>query len=207
VTGKPLPGLVDVLVNDTSASEQTATALVGALKAHGVGTQNVNVRGNDFDPGPITGVFTIMRVLSLIALLLTAFLIVNTVTTLVTEQMGIIGTMRAMGASRWAVMRGYLTTVLIYAGVGTTFGLALGVYLGDLLTQFFVSLVTLDLGPFSLDPGIVLVSLGSLGGGLAIPLLAALLPLRAGTGISVRDALATYGVSAAGATTTTHSMI
>jgi putative ABC transport system permease protein len=193
ISGRQEPNLIDVLLDDSGKSEQTATELVSVLRAHHVDVLNVGVRANDFDPGPINGVFTIMRVLSLIALLLTAFLIVNTATTLVAEQIGIVGTMRAIGATRGTVIRSYLFTVFIYAVLGTVLGLALGIYLGYLLTAFFVSIITLDLGPFALDPGVILVSILV---GLAIPLLAALLPLRTGTRISVRDALAAYGVSA-----------
>lgn len=193
VSGQTRPDLIDVLVDNPNVSTQTATALVQVLKAHSVSVQDANVRGNDFTAGPIDGLFTVMRVLSLTALLLTAFLIVNTVATLLAEQIGVVGAMRAIGATRWTVMRSYLLTVLVYAGIGTALGIALGIYAGYLLTSFFVTIITLDLGSFTLDPGIVVVS-GVLG--LAIPLLAALPPLLASTRISVRDALTAYGVNA-----------
>lgn len=174
LTGATRPNLIDVLEDDTNKGQQTSVALTQVLKAHGSQIQDVNIRGNDFSAGPIDGVFTIMRVLSLIALLLTLFLIINTVTTLVAEHTKIIGTMKAVGATRWTVMRGYLSTVLAYGVIGTALGIAAGIYAGYAFVSFLASIVILDLGPFSVDAGILTVSIAV---GLGIPLAAALLPL------------------------------
>ncbi|HEU5440078.1 MAG TPA: FtsX-like permease family protein [Ktedonobacterales bacterium] len=192
LTGAAQPNLIDVLEQDTHRGQQTVQALQAALVAHHVEITGTSIRGNDFTSPAINGVFTIMRVISLIALLLTSFLIINTVATLVAEQTKIIGTMKAIGALRGRVMRGYLQTVGIYGVAGTALGISLGVYLGDLFTSFLTTIVTVDLGPFSVDPGIILVSVAV---GLGIPLIAALAPLWNGTRITVREAIAAYGVT------------
>jgi putative ABC transport system permease protein len=192
LTSATQPNLIDVLERDTTQSQQTAKALQAILVAHHVQIDDIAIRGNDFASPAISGVFDIMRVVSLIALLLTSFLIINTVTTLVAEQTKIIGTMKAIGATRGRVMRSYLTSVGIYGVAGTALGIGLGVYVGYLFSLFLTTIVTIDLGPFHVDPGIILVSVAV---GLGIPLAAALLPLWNGTRITVREAMAAYGVS------------
>jgi putative ABC transport system permease protein len=115
------------------------------------------------------------------------------VTTLVAEQTKIIGTMKAAGATSSTVIRGYLTSVGIYGLLGTAPGLALGVYGGYQLALFLATIITLDLGPFTLATWIVGMALLV---GIGVPFAAALLPLWSGTRVTVREAMAAYGVSA-----------
>src|SRR5262249_61661943 len=96
----------------------------------------------------------IMRRLLAIALLLIGILIINTVTTLVAEQTKIIGTMKAVGGTRGAVLRGYLTSVGIYGAVGTALGVALGLFGGYQFTAFLASIIILALPPPSFSPGL-----------------------------------------------------
>jgi putative ABC transport system permease protein len=192
VTGATQPNLIDVLEKDTGKGQATAKALQSVLLAHHVEIDGIRIRGNDFQSGAIDGVLTIMRVLSIIALVLTSFLIINTVTTLVAEQTNIIGTLKAVGATRGKVMRSYLTSVAVYGIIGTALGIAAGIYAGYALTAYLATLVTLDLGPFGVSLGIVVLSVVV---GLGVPFAAALLPLWNGTRITVREALSAYGVN------------
>src|SRR5262249_19206774 len=91
-------GPTDVLVQvvDKSREKDTLKQLSALLKSHNIKVTGADTIDDYWDPGIIDGLFTIMRVLSAIALLLTGFLIINTVTTLVAEQTKIIGTMKAV---------------------------------------------------------------------------------------------------------------
>lgn len=193
LAGVAAPNFIDVRLDDPNSAKATAIALQSTLKAHGVRVDNVSLLSRSNDLGVLDGLFTVMRVLSLIALLLTSFLIINTVTTLVAEQTRVIGTMKAIGATRGRILRGYLGSVAIYAVIGSALGIGLGIYGGYLLASYLADLITLDLGQVSLDPGALALSLVV---GIAIPFLAALLPLWNGTRITVRAALSGYGVSA-----------
>lgn len=195
LTGLTQPNLIDVLERDTNLGQQTARSLQASLVTHSVTIDDIAIRGDDFTSPAISGVFAIMRVVSLVALLLTSFLIINTVSTLVAEQTKIIGTMKAIGATRGRVVRSYLTSVGIYGLAGTIAGIGLGIYIGYLFTSFLATIVTIDLGQFRVDMGIILVSVAV---GLGVPLVAAVLPLWNGTRITVREAMAAYGVSASG---------
>ncbi len=188
-----LPNLVEAQVNDTSHLDQTTGTLYNMLKADHVVLRGYSTDSNPYGPGPIDGLLTIMRVLAVVALLLTAFLIINTVTTLVAEQTKIIGTMKAVGGTRGKIVRSYLTSVVFYGIVGTALGFAVGIFGGYQLALFIAGVIILDLGPFSISPLALVVGAAI---GIGIPVLAALVPLWNGTRITVREAISAYGISA-----------
>ncbi len=183
-TGVDKPNTVSVKLRDPKQGRDTLAAIIQELRSHGVVVLGASIRGNDFDPTAANGLFTVMNALSLIALLLTAFLILNTITTLVGD-----------GASRGRVLSGYLTTVALFGVAGTVLGIAAGLVGGYLFMRFLADLITLDIGPFRIDPGVIAISIAV---GLGVPLAAAILPILAGTRISVREAISAYGVSGGG---------
>lgn len=139
----------------------------------------------------ITGPLTVIQFLALLSLVLVCSMIFNAVTTLLTEQIQIIGTMKALGGTRWRILGSYLLTVAIYSVVGTALGLELGLVGGYQLASLLSSTVqlnvgsaavALDAGPFQLSP---LVLITSILVGLLVPHLAALWPLWTGTRITV----------------------
>jgi putative ABC transport system permease protein len=141
----------------------------------------------------VDGLLGVIRALAGIALILSGLLIVNMITALLTEQVKIIGTMKALGGTRWRIIGSYLFSVSIYSIAGTLPGIVLGVVAGNLLSMLFAEATNTSLGPFVLSP---LVFLTSVFIGLLVPLLSALIPLWTGTGMTVREAISTYGVNA-----------
>ena len=190
-TGITKPNDVEIQVVDKGRAPETARAVTALLRQQGDVVLGSNLPGNQFDPGPVNGLYVIMDVLSVIALILAGFLIINTVTTLVGEQIAIIGTMKAIGGTRAAIMRGFLLTIAVYALVGTAVGIAVGLFGGYQFTLFMANLITLDIGPLQIDPSVILLSAVV---GLLIPFGAALVPLWSGTRITVREALTAYGI-------------
>jgi putative ABC transport system permease protein len=198
--GQQVPALrhaiqVTFAVAGGQAASSAATALQQELRAH-----NVTVLDSGYAPkvsastlDVIGGVFVLLRTLALLAVALSALLILNTITTLVTEQTAIIGAMKAIGATRGAVMRGYLLSVAIYSVLAALPAIALGLYAGNLLASTLAPQIPLELGPFAVAPWVVALSLAV---GLGVPALAALFPLWNGTRITVREALSAYGVDA-----------
>src|SRR5260370_41818959 len=78
-----------------------------------------------------------------------------------------------------------------YGVSDTVVGMVLCVVRGYLLFGLLASLFTLDSGPLSVGPSLVVESLLV---GIGIPLLAALLPICLGTCITVQQALSGYGL-------------
>jgi putative ABC transport system permease protein len=192
ITGLSSANHIDVQLQNTYQVNATARTLANVLRAHGVVILNAFTPGINTEQVASDAVFAIMRVLAIIALILTSFLIMNTVTTLIAEQIKIIGTMKAIGGTRQKVMRSYLLSVGIYGIAGTVLGIGLGIIAGYEFLSYLADLFTLDLGAFQVTPSILLISVAV---GIGVPLLAAILPLWLGTKITVREAMTSYGVS------------
>jgi putative ABC transport system permease protein len=129
-------------------------------------------------------------VITLLALLSALVLISNTMTTLVSEQTGEIGIMRAVGARRRQVAFVYLKTALLLGALGALVGIALGIFLAYLLASFFGSaFFAIEVG-FGVDVTVVVIAalVGVLG-----PALAALPAIRRGTRVDLREALESTG--------------
>ena len=192
ITGINSANHIDVQLRDTRQVNATARALASVLRAHRVVIFSAFTPGSNIVQTASNAVFAIMRVLAIIALILTSFLIINTVTTLIAEQIKIIGAMKALGGTRQKVMRSYLLSVGIYGVVGTALGIGLGIFAGYEFLLYLANLFTLDLGAFQVPLSALLISVAV---GISVPLLAALLPLWLGTKITVREAMTGYGVS------------
>ncbi len=194
LTGISSANNIEVQVQNASQVNATARALANILRNRHVTILSASTPGNNTvqEASDADAVFTITRVLAIIALILTSFLIINTVTTLIAEQTKIIGTMKAIGGTRQKVIRSYLLSVGVYGVVGTVLGLGLGIFVGYQFLSFLGSLFTLDLGSFHVALSALLISIAV---GIGVPLVAAIVPLWTGTKITVREAMTSYGVS------------
>jgi ABC-type antimicrobial peptide transport system permease subunit len=197
--GQRVPALqhhlqVTFLAAGGQAASTAATMIQDELRAHGVTILGIGYapKVSAAELEGINGVFALLRTLALLAVALSALLILNTITTLIAEQTAIIGAMKAIGATRGVVVRGYLLTVAIYSVLATLPAIALGLYAGNLLAATLAPQIPLELGPFAVAPWVVALSLAV---GLGVPALAALVPLWNGTRVTVREALSAYGVS------------
>jgi putative ABC transport system permease protein len=189
--------LVLVRLHDYGQRTTTARQLGQALQEQGVVVLQSFV-GRDVSGGSssvVAGIFTIMQGLSVLALLLSVFLLLSTVSTLIAEQVPVMGTMKAIGARSGQVLRSYLTGVALYGVVGTLVGLALGILLGDLLYRYFAVNLGMDPSALSIGPSLIIEAVVV---GVGIPVAAAALPVYLGTRITVKQALSGYGLSNGG---------
>ncbi len=188
-----LTSTLQVKVSQTNQEQQTAAALKTILQAHHVAVLNeLFPRVPTVPLSQINGIATVLRIIAYLIVVLGGCVILNSVSTLITEQTGIIGVMKAIGGTRGAIMSGYLISVGIYSILGTLSGLILGLIGGEFLASRIAPTVQLGLGPFTVTPTSIIPGLLV---GLGIPLLATFWPLWNGTRISVRDAFSAYGVS------------
>jgi putative ABC transport system permease protein len=111
-------------------------------------------------------------------------------TTLVAEQTGEIGVMRAIGARRRQIAAVYLRTAALLGALGAVLGVVLGVVLSSLLAGYFARLFWAVDVPFGVDWTVVLVSLVV---GLVAPPLAALPAIRRAVRTDLREALEATG--------------
>jgi putative ABC transport system permease protein len=135
----------------------------------------------------------LMTVFSLVGLVIASFLVANTLAAVISEQMGEIGAMKAIGATGGKVVSIYVVAGVLYGVVGTGLGLALGIFGGHALLLYLGGLFNLGIGGISVDAADVLQGIGV---GVGVTTLAAFLPAWRGTAITVRKALDNYGITA-----------
>jgi putative ABC transport system permease protein len=119
-----------------------------------------------------------LQALSLLALVVGVFLIYNTIAFSVVRRRGVLGILRALGATKAQLFRMIAGEALFLGAVGTLIGLGLGIIFGrasvGLIAQtisdlyFTVNVQGVSLDPFTLIKGITI--------GLAASLIAALIP-------------------------------
>jgi putative ABC transport system permease protein len=195
LTGRSAANEIEIKLYDKGKANETARAISTLLQRQHVTVFNTSLVQGIPAQSVSNSILSLMRMLAIIALLLTGLLIIVTMTTLVTEQTRVIGIMKAIGGTRLAVMRGYLFSISIYSLIGTLLGIGLGLLGGYELASFMLDVFTKNPGPFHIAPGIIMTSLVV---GFGVPLVAALLPLWRGTGITVREAMTGYGVNTRG---------
>jgi putative ABC transport system permease protein len=133
----------------------------------------------------------ILGVLGAMSLLLSGFLVVNTIGALLTQQVRQIGVMKTVGASTGQIVGIYLTLVLIYGLLALLIAVPLGGLGAYGFTQYLAQLINFDVLDYSTPRQVLALEIGA---GLIVPLLAALWPVLSGARVTVREAISSYGL-------------
>jgi putative ABC transport system permease protein len=139
------------------------------------------------------GIFFILGILAILALILGLFLVYNTITAIISRQINQVGILKAIGAGTGTVLTLYLINVFIYGFLALVIALPLGAIgaraLGTYLLNSFNANGTFT---FSLvSPSTVLAQVAI---ALLSPLLACIIPISTGARVTVREAISTYGL-------------
>jgi putative ABC transport system permease protein len=136
-------------------------------------------------------VVVVLLILGLLALGLSIFLIVNTTTSIVSQQVWQIGVMKAVGATWGRVMRVYLIAALFYGALALLLAVPAAAVGAHLLAAWVLELVNISLTRMTVNGPAVAVQIAV---ALAVPLIAALVPVLGGARISPHKAISTYGL-------------
>lgn len=134
----------------------------------------------------IEAILLLLAALGVLSLLLSALLVVNTMTALLAQQVPQIGVLKAIGAPRRDLLVIYLGMVLLIALLAIAVGIPSGAIAAVALTQQLATLINYDVTTLEVPPSILMIELVA---GLVMPLLASLYPILEGTRISVREAI------------------
>lgn len=173
--------------------EQVADTTTEFVQRQGFAVTNVDVRepfehwSGDFT----TTLTTLLAGIGSFALVLSGFLVINTITAILSQQQRQIGMMKSVGALRGQVVSIYLAMVLVFGllalfvavpvGTGLAYGLTtvIATFLGIQIQNFYMPLWVLGL--------MILAA-------LIVPVGAALFPIFRGTSVTVREAVSDYGI-------------
>lgn len=133
----------------------------------------------------------ILSVLGALSLFAGSFLVINTITDLLTQQTEHIGIMKAVGGQTRQIAQMYLITIATFSVLALIIAIPLAAVASYLVAGFIANLISFDLAGFRVVPQAVLIEVIL---GILVPVLAGLYPILSGTSVSVREALSEYGV-------------
>lgn len=133
----------------------------------------------------------LLGLLGVVSLVLGGFLVVNTVSALMLQQVRQIGVMKALGASRRQIIELYLSLVAVYGVLAMIIAIPLGIAGSHGVTLLIAWMVNIDVGNFSIPVQVYILQIAV---GLVTPLLAAAYPVYSSSKVTVREALNSYGV-------------
>ena len=138
-------------------------------------------------------VLFLLSTMGVLSLLLSAFLLINTVTSILAQQLRQIGVMKTIGGTTVQIFTVYIASVLCYSLLSLIVAIPLGAVGARLATFSQANLANIEVKGFQIVPEVVLLQVLV---AVIISLLAAAVPLWRGTRIPVRAALASYGTAA-----------
>jgi putative ABC transport system permease protein len=136
-------------------------------------------------------VLIVLAVMGGLSLGLSAFLIIHTVNAILAREIRQIGVMKAVGARLLGVMRVYLATVLIYGALALLLAVPLGVIGAHLVAVWLLDMFNVTLAAFQFEPLAVGIQIAI---ALAVPPVAALMPVLNASRVTVREAISDYGL-------------
>lgn len=139
----------------------------------------------------VDGMSLVNQVLAVVSSLLSVVLVLNTLTAIITQQTNQIGVMKALGGSSYVVARVYLAGVVFYGALALAVSLPLGMYASYSMTRWFLALYNIEYAKYiSSGQAITFQVIAS----LIVPMIAALWPVMQGAGMTVRQAISSYGL-------------
>ncbi|MCB0155713.1 MAG: ABC transporter permease [Anaerolineae bacterium] len=185
--------LVRVTPYSADYARQVASDLKDKLGKEGIGVSFTTYQDPNKHWGRIfvEGLTLVLQVLAIISLVMSVILVTNTMTALITQQIDQIGIIKAIGGSTRTILQLYLVTVLIYGLLAFMISLPLGAVVAYSLCRWFLNLFNIDYGLFQVSTRAVIYQ--ALAATL-IPALAALWPVLGGAAMTVREAIASYGL-------------
>lgn len=139
----------------------------------------------------VEGIMIVLRVMAVVSLILSVVLVVNTLTAVITQQTNQIGVIKAIGGVSGIIIKTYLAGVAVYGFLALVVALPLGALTAFYTSQWFLNLFNIDYNLFQLSTQALMWQVIA---ATAVPLLAALWPVLQGAALTVREAIASYGL-------------
>jgi putative ABC transport system permease protein len=134
----------------------------------------------------------LMSALGVLAVFLSGFLVTNTISALLAQQIKQIGIMKAVGARTGQIFLMYLVLVLAFGVLALLIGAPLAYIAAGYFTEFFARLFNFNAQTYGIIPSVLAIQMFV---SLIIPVMAAIFPVLAGTRVSIREAISSEGSS------------
>lgn len=163
-----------------------------ALVDFGVPIQSITVEEvvEHWAEDNMNGIVTILVLVGFLALLLSGFLVVNTISGLLAQQKRVIGVMKIIGASRGQIIQLYLVLAGVFGVLALLIALPASLGVAWVMSvQLGTGLTNFNIDTFGLPPAILATEIAV---AVLAPVLAALAPVLGGTSISAAAAVSDY---------------
>jgi len=137
----------------------------------------------------LQAVLLLMGTLGILALFLSTFLIINTVSALLAQQKRQIGVMKAIGARSGQIMGMYLGMVVFYGALALVIAVPLSIVGSRALSRFMAAQFNFDLAELHVPPQAIALQVVV---GLLVPVLASLYPFVASLRVTAAEAMRTH---------------
>ncbi|NDJ33669.1 MAG: ABC transporter permease, partial [Chloroflexi bacterium] len=184
---------VEPAINSGEALQDYADELTDELNRYGYPVAFTDVQESDehWASDLVQALVTVLGAIGFLALALSAFLVINTVTAILSQQKRQIGMMKAVGARAQDVLGIYLVMSVTFGILSLFVALPIGVGIAYGLTQAIGFLLNVNINSFSIPPYVLGLQLLT---AIVTPLIAAFIPVISGTRITVREAVSDYGI-------------
>ncbi len=139
----------------------------------------------------VEGINIILLIMAVVSLFMSVMLVLTTLTALITQQTDQIGVIKAIGGQRRVIITMYLAVALIYGLLALLIAVPLGALFAYGMSRRYLNLFNIDYTAFRVSTLAIGLQLGM---AFIAPMLAALWPVLKGANISVREAIASYGL-------------
>lgn len=185
---------VDNAQADRAAVEEVTSRIRRDFERNGHVVDRIEI--HEYGKLPLDYVFrairTILGSLGVLSLVLSTFLVINTVAALMGQQVRQIGMMKAIGARTVDLMGMYLVMVLLFGVAALVVAMPLAFQAAQMFSGFLSYFLNFRLSVFRVPPEALVFEVLV---GLAVPFMAAFFPILNGMRVTVLEALQSYGLS------------
>ena len=195
---RPYLDQLNILVAENRFDEQHIRSVAEDVKklveghGHKVGSVEIPRPGRHPHADLMGMLLLAMSSFGFFVLILSGILVVNLLMGMMASQVRQICVMKAIGGTRGQVARIYFGQALLLGIVALAIALPVGLFGSRVLCRPLSVLLNFDISSFAVPPWVYVAAIAV---GLLVPLLAAAWPVWKGSAISVREALADFGVS------------
>jgi putative ABC transport system permease protein len=174
--------------NDTATLRQMSADVRDKIEKNGVVVLRARSSKTDEHPmaSTVQAVLGILLALGVLILFLSSSLIANTLSALLNQHLRHIGVMKLIGARRNQIFGMYIVLILAFGAIALLIAVPLGGQGAYMLSDFIASKINFSLLGYRIIPLALVVQIVV---GLAVPLLAGLVPVLNGSRITVLRAL------------------
>jgi putative ABC transport system permease protein len=190
---------LDIIVADRPFDKQhiqnVVELVVDKMETNGMVVENKDIP----NPGVhqlddiIQSTLRLLIILTVLAVFLGVFLVVNIISALLAQQTQQIGAIKAIGGRSRGIAAMYLKSILILGVMALFTAVPVGILMSWFSAAFVANFINFDIIDYSIPPQIYALEIAT---GILLPCIAALYPIISGAKITVREAVQQSGIQA-----------